>query len=200
MIVGRVLAAAPLGAAVFALPQFAPQILRVRRSGRTAGVSWSWAALTSVNNSAWGGYFVLAGFWTAFVASCVVTLMSGTLAVMLARRIPVTARAQLLVAFWAVLLAAFGCVLGRSGLGGALTAAFVVQVAPSLWSAYTTPDPIGVSGGTWLLILGELACFGLYGLHVGDPRLIALGTVGVSASVAMLARSLGAKGSKPARR
>jgi uncharacterized protein with PQ loop repeat len=42
----------PLVAAVLATPQFLPQLLRLRRTGETTGVSWSWAALTSVNNAA----------------------------------------------------------------------------------------------------------------------------------------------------
>ena len=62
-----VFASLPLVAAVLAVPQFLPQLARVRRAGTTAGVSWSWAALTSVNNAAWLAYFALSGFWTALV-------------------------------------------------------------------------------------------------------------------------------------
>ena len=82
-------------AAVLAVPQFLPQLARVRRAGTVAGVSWSWAALTSVNNAAWG---------------------------------------------------------------------------------------------TWLLIFGELLCLGVFGIHEADPRLIVLGTTGVTASLLVLAR------------
>src|ERR1700677_561169 len=66
--------------------QFLPQLARVRRAGSTAGVSWSWAALTSVNNAAWLGCFALSGFWTALVPAISATLLSGQLAVVLARR------------------------------------------------------------------------------------------------------------------
>ena len=66
----------------------------------------------------------------------------------------------------------------------------MVQVAPSLWSAYRTARPSGVSAGTWALILGELVCFLVYGLAQPDPRLIALGVTGVTASTLMLARIL----------
>jgi hypothetical protein len=68
----------PLVAAVLAVPQFLPQFARLRRTGETAGVSWSWAAL---------------------------------------------------------LIAAAG-LSGRGGLGTALTAAFLLQVTPSVWTAY----------------------------------------------------------------
>jgi hypothetical protein len=79
-------------------------------------------------------------------------------------------------------------VASRSGLGVLLTAAFVVQVAPSVWTAYRTDRPSGVSVGTWLLILGELSCWTIFGIHESDPRLITLGLSGVTTSVLMLGR------------
>jgi hypothetical protein len=45
-------------------------------------------------------------------------------------------------------------------------------VTPSLWSAYRTRHPAGISRGIWLLILAELTCWGLYGIRSSDPRLI----------------------------
>ena len=77
---------------------------------------------------------------------------------------------------------------GRTGLGTLLTAAFILQVTPSVWTAYRTPRPTGVSAGTWLLILGELSCWLAFGLHKADPRLVTLGAIGVTASLLMLAR------------
>ena len=68
------------------MPQFLPQLVRLRRTGQTAGVSWSWAALTSINNAAWADYFALSGFWTALVPAISATVLAGALAVMLARR------------------------------------------------------------------------------------------------------------------
>jgi hypothetical protein len=59
---------------------------------------------------------------------------------------------------------------------------------PSLWTAYRTPRPTGISSGTWLLILGELTCWLTFGLHTADPRLITLGISGIIISVLMLAR------------
>ena len=76
----------PLVAAILAVPQFLPQLARLQRTGETAGVSWSWAALTSINNAAWAGYFALSGFWTALVPAISATVLAGTLTVMLARR------------------------------------------------------------------------------------------------------------------
>ena len=180
--------ALPLVAAFLAVPQFLPQLSRVRRTGTTAGVSWSWAALTSVNNAAWLGYFALSGFWTALVPAVSATVLSGLLAVMLARRgggMP--KRPAVLVVAWAVALLA-AATSGRTGLGSALAAAFLLQVTPSVWTVYRARDTTGVSRGTWLLIFGELLCWGMFGIHEGDPRLIVLGATGVVASLLVLAR------------
>ncbi len=97
-------------------------------------------------------------------------------------------RAALLIGSWAALLAA-GCTLaGRAGLGALLTAAFVLQVTPSIWTAYSTRFPTGISRGTWTLIFGELCCWMVFGIHKSDPRLITLGITGVTAAALMLTR------------
>jgi uncharacterized protein with PQ loop repeat len=179
---------APIAAAAFAIPQFLPQISKLRRTGDTAGVSWPWAALTSVNNAAWLAYFVLSGYWAALVPSCSATLLAGALATMLALRGQAKARPAVLVGVWVALLAAAFTVAGRTGLGTLLTAAFVLQVTPSIWTAYRTARPSGISQGTWLLILGELSCWATFGVHKSDPRLITLGATGVAASLLMLTR------------
>ena len=183
-----VLGYAPIAATVFAIPQFLPQARKLSATRDTAGLSWSWAVLTSVNNAAWIAYFALARDWTALIPSTSVTLMAGALAVMLTRRGQARPRPAALIGAWSVLLAAAGAVGGVVGLGTLLTAGFIVQVFPSIWTAYRTAQPTGVSAGTWTLILAELACWLAFGLHVSDPRLITLGAFGVAASVLMLAR------------
>jgi hypothetical protein len=187
-VMGDLLDALPIAAAAFAIPQFLPQLRKLRRTGDTAGVSWSWAALTSVNNGAWVVYFALSAYWAALVPASSATLLAGALAMMLARRGPARARPAALIGAWAALLAAAFTVAGRAGLGALLTAAFVVQVTPSVWTAYRTAQPSGISWGTWLLILGELSCWTVFGVHQSDPRLLILGLTGVAASLLMLAR------------
>jgi uncharacterized protein with PQ loop repeat len=188
--VSSLLGYAPIAAACFGIPQFLPQMLKLRATSDCAGVSWSWAALTTVNNAAWIAYFALSRDWTALIPSCSVTLLAGILTIMLAGKQHVPQRATAVIGTWTVALAAIGSVTGRVGLGTLLTAAFIVQVAPSLRTAYRTARPSGISAWTWTLILGELACFLAYGLHESDPRLIALGSTGVTASTLMLARIL----------
>jgi uncharacterized protein with PQ loop repeat len=179
----------PLVAAFLAVPQFLPQLARVRRAGPTAGVSWSWAALTSVNNAAWLGYFALSGFWTALIPASSATILSGQLAVVLARRGGgVPKQPLVLTSVWAVLLFTATLAFGRTGLGSALAVTFALQVTPSVWTVYRSEDTAGVSRGTWLLIFGELLCWGVFGIHEADSRLIVLGATGVVASLLVLAR------------
>jgi uncharacterized protein with PQ loop repeat len=179
----------PLVAAVLAVPQFLPQLARLRRTGQTAGVSWSWAALTSVNNAAWFAYFALSGFWTALVPAVSATVLAGALAMMLARRgAGARRRPAALAVAWAVLLILAAGLFGRAGLGTVLTVAFLLQVTPSVWTAFRAADTTGIAAGTWLLIFGELLCWGVFGVHESDPRLIVLGATGVTASLLVLAR------------
>jgi uncharacterized protein with PQ loop repeat len=174
----------PIVAAGFGIPQYLPQILKLRRTRDPAGVSWSWAMLTSLNNGAWFVYFILSGYWSALVPSSAATLLAGVLATMLTAK----RRAVAPVTAWAALLVTAYVVAGRNGLGTLLTAAFVIQVSPSIWTAYRTRHPTGISRGTWTLVLGELTCWATYGLHRSDPRLIVLGFTGITASILMLAR------------
>lgn len=187
----NVLGLLPLAAAMFAVPQFVPQLARLRRTGDTAGVSWTWAALTSVNNGAWTGYFALSRLWTALVPSVSATLLAGILAIMLARRDGLPARAAAATSTWAAVLGIAGGLFGRAGLGIALTASFILQTSPSVWQAYRSERISGVSRGTWLLIFGELLCWGIFGTYESDPRLMILGWTGVAASLLVLARITG---------
>jgi hypothetical protein len=185
---GHVVTLLPLGAAVFAVPQFVPQLLRVRRLGASAGVSWTWAAMTCVNNAAWAAYFSLSHFYSALVPAAAAVLFAGLLTAQLARLQTVPRGPALAVTGWALGLAAAGVGYGRIELGTALAGAFFLQVIPSVWTAYRTRHLVGISVGTWLLIFGELACFGLFGAVESDPRLMTLGGTGVFASILMLSR------------
>ena len=189
----------PIAAAAFAIPQFLPQLRKLRATNDTAGVSWSWATLTSVNNAAWFAYFAASAYWAALVPATSATLLAGMLAIMLARRGQARARPAVLISGWVTLLVAGFAVAGRAGLGTLLTVAFILQVTPSLWTAYRSAHLSGVAAGTWLLILGELSCWTIFGLHQSDPRLLTLGVTGVTASALMLARIRHTRRAEPLR-
>jgi uncharacterized protein with PQ loop repeat len=180
---------APIAATAFAIPQFLPQLLKLARTGDSAGVSWAWATLTSLNNGAWFVYFALSRFWTALAPASSATLLAGLLAVLLSRRGETSARAALAIATWVAALGASVALAGPAGLGTLLAASFVLQVIPSIWTAYRTRRPSGISRGTWLLIFGELLAWAVYGFYKSDPRLIVLGCTGVAASSFVLTRS-----------
>jgi uncharacterized protein with PQ loop repeat len=190
----------PIAAAAFAIPQFLPQLRKLRATDDTAGVSWSWATLTSVNNAAWFAYFALASYWTALIPATSATLLAGTLATMLARRGQAKARPAILISSWVAFLVAGVTVAGRTGVGTLLTVAFVLQVTPSLWTAYRTAHLTGVAAGTWLLILGELSCWTIFGVHQSDPRLITLGRHRCHRQALMLARIRHTRRHEPLRR
>ena len=196
---GDLLDCLPIAAAAFAIPQFLPQLRKLRATNDTAGVSWSWATLTSVNNAAWFAYFAASAYWAALVPATSATLLAGMLAIMLARRGQARARPAVLISGWVTLLVAGFAVAGRAGLGTLLTVAFILQVTPSLWTAYRSAHLSGVAAGTWLLILGELSCWTIFGLHQSDPRLLTLGVTGVTASALMLARIRHTRRAEPLR-
>jgi len=109
--------------------------------------------------------------------------------VMLARRgAGIPRRPTALALAWTALLITAVSLFGRAGLGTALTAAFLLQVTPSVWTAYRADHTTGIAAGTWLLIFGELLCWGIFGIYQADPRLIVLGATGVAASLLVLAR------------
>jgi hypothetical protein len=116
------------------------------------------------------------------------TVLSGQLAVVLARRGGLPKRPLVLASAWALVLLIAAAVSGRTGLGSALADVFALQVTPSVWTVYRSRDTAGVSRSTWLLIFGELLCWGVFGIHEADPRLIVLGATGVVASLLVLAR------------
>lgn len=179
----------PLLAGAFAVPQYLPQLLRVRRLGAAAGVSWSWAALAAVNNLAWAVYFVWSGVPSGLVAVLSCALVAGLLTHSLTRVSGgVDPRLVAGVAVWVAVMALAGLLGGRLGLGAAMNVALIVQVAPSVVTAWRSRDVSGVSVGTWLLVMGELTCFGLFGLATGDLTLLLLGVVGDAAGLLMLAR------------
>jgi hypothetical protein len=112
------------------------------------------------------------------------------LAVILGRRGQAKLRPTLAIVAWVALLAGGFAIGGHAAFGSLLAASFVLQVIPSLWTAFRTTLPTGISAGTWSLIFAELLCWGIYGLHKADPRLIVLGGTGVTASLLILSRLL----------
>jgi hypothetical protein len=183
----------PVLAAGFAVPQFVPQILKLRRTNDTAGLSTSWALLTGINNGAWFGYFAASRYWFALLPASSAALLGGGLGIMLSRRHSITFRSKAVIGVWIIVLAAAAS-LDRRLLGATLTGAFLVQVIPAVTTAYRTRHPTGIARGTWLLVLGELSCWVVFGAAQHDGPLIVLGTTGVISALLMLNRTRTTRG------
>ena len=183
----------PLAAAIFAVPQFLPQLRRLARSQDSSGLSAAWSALTCVNNAAWIVYFVQVGYRTASVPNACVVVMSAVLTVRILRLDGVQPGTAGVVGAWASMLVASVALAGVAGLQVLLTVAFVVQVVPSLWAAFRSAAPDGIAIGTWMLVLAEMICWLSFGAAQGDRALIVLGVTGASSSVAMVVRAATAR-------
>ena len=176
----------PLVATAAAVPQLLPQLRRLVRSRRPDGVSPAWASLTAVSNVGWFAYFTSTGLWTAMVPSASCSLIAAAIVIALAGA-GVDVRSSLAVgAGWLGVLAGAFLLAGPSGLGAVLTVAFLLQVTPSLRSAWRTDRPVGVSRVTWGLIGIEVLCWGTVGVLDARPPLIVLGATGIIAVAAML--------------
>ena len=180
--------AAVISATVLAITSLIPQARRLLRTGDTAGVSITWTAIGTVTNVGWFVYVTTEGLWSSAPATVLSSAFYGWLFVLLARLgTPWTTAARLGVA-WAVILAATTALTSLAVLGTVLGLAYAVQVAPSVWTAYRTWAPSGVAPETWLMMLVQVALWGVYGIANGDVPIMIYGVTGLTASGLMLAR------------
>ena len=178
----------PVLAAGFAIPQFVPQILKLRRTNDTAGLSTPWALLTGINNTAWFAYFAASRYWFALIPSASAALLGGCLGILLNRRHTITDRSWAIIGTWPLVLSVAASI-DRRLLGATLTGGFLIQVIPAVTTAYRTPHPTGIARGTWRLILAELSCWAVFGTAKHDGPLIVLGTTGGISALLMLNRA-----------
>lgn len=165
-----------------------PQIVKLIRTGDSAGVSTSWPALGLVSNVGWFVYMIARSLWASTVAPFG-ALVGYAVTLWALRRAGRDLRSSLSQGgvFGGVLLAV-AALGGWPALGVVLGLSFGVQLAPSLWAAYTTADPSGISPGTWWIGLAEAVLWGYYGLYHADAGIITFSVVAALGSVAMLAR------------
>lgn len=164
----------------------APQLIRIIRVRSTAGVSPLWAMLGAISNGGWVFYTAAHGLWWATVADALCCLSYVGTVIALARG---GVRPRFFAgAIWLSVFVFGFAWEGMAGLGFVLASAFIVQVSPSLWTAYRSSDLRGASMGTWLLTFIEGALWGFYGFIKYDLAVVVFGTVAVIASLLMLAR------------
>jgi hypothetical protein len=73
-----------------------------------------------------------------------------------------------------------------------------VQVAPSLWTAWRTYAPTGISPGTWLLFLIQVVLWGYYGVEEQDWAIKGFAITGIVSSTLMLLRWAMTRSRRPA--
>lgn len=179
-----------------------PQIRRLARTGDASGVSTTWPAIGLVSNAAWTAYLLSAGLWAAAPSTAVMVVFYALVFRALAMaHIPLRV-AGLRGAAWSAALASVFMVGSWPALGLVLGWAYIPQLAPAVWSAWRTPEPVGVSPGTWALIGVEAVLWAVYGLAKGDTPVVIYAAVGVTAAVLILVRigtTVGFAGSRAAR-
>jgi uncharacterized protein with PQ loop repeat len=179
---------AVIAATIATLLFLVPQIVKLVRTQDSAGVSTTWPALGLAANTGWVVYFIGEALWVSVAAP--VGAAAGyavTLWVLGKSGRPLGAGLLRGITFSAVLVAT-AIVAGWAALGVALGLSFGIMMAPTLWTAYRTPRPTGISPGTWLLGVVEALLWGFYGWHHADAGVITFAVVAAAGSAAMLAR------------
>ena len=174
-----------------------PQIRKLLRTADPSGVSSSWPAIGLVSNAGWTAYLLSQQLWAAVPSTAVMVFFY--VAVLRALRSagvslgPVAVRG---VVSFLVLVVAYA--LGSwPVLGLILGWAYVPQLTPAVWAAYRTPDPTGISAGTWGLIGIEAGLWMVYGALLGDAPVVIFGGVGAVGAVLILLRVWATVGLRP---
>jgi uncharacterized protein with PQ loop repeat len=180
--------AAVIAATATTLAFLVPQIIKLIRTGDSAGVSTSWPALGFASNVGWFVYMINQGLWASTVAPFGAAIGYAVTLWALQRTGRPLMSSYIRGAVFSVGLVAVTASAGWEALGVTLGLSFGVQLAPSLWTAFTTADPSGISPGTWWLGAAEAVLWGYYGLYHADAGIITFGVVAALGSVAMLSR------------
>jgi uncharacterized protein with PQ loop repeat len=184
-------------ATILAVASLVPQALRLHRTRDTAGVSVLWTALGTITNAAWAVYLTHKGLWAGLTATIATVLFYGGLFIALVRLRAPWRPAALGGIGWALFLCAVLALGGWVALGAVLGVSYGVQVAPSVWTAYRTWAPTGISPGTWSLLLVQVLLWGVYGLAERDGAIVLFAVTGTIASILMLARWAVTRGRAP---
>lgn len=165
-----------------------PQIAKLVRTGDSTGVSTSWPAMGLVSNLGWFVYFIHEALWASVLAPFGTCAGYGVTLRALARtgrRLGASLLRGLVLLGVLVTVTVFA---GWTTLGVALGLTFGVMMAPSIWTAYRTPDPAGIAAGTWWIGLIEAALWGFYGWHHADAGVLTFAGMAAVGAALMLAR------------
>ncbi len=165
-----------------------PQIVKLVRTGDSAGVSSTWPALGLVTNVGWFTYVISQQLWAAMLAPFVTFISYGVTLWALRRTGRDLQTSYVRGASWTLLLVGTTVAAGWTTLGVVLGLSYGVMLAPSIWTAYRTAHPSGISPGTWWIGIIEALLWGYFGLFHADRGIVTFGIVGVIGATLMLAR------------
>ena len=166
-----------------------PQVLRIHRGRRTAGVSAPWVGVGLSLNAAWLAYGWAEQLWgivpVSIGAFVLYAVVAGQLVTIDGRRRLLGVLAGTLIA---VLPAAAYVVGGWSATGLVAGLLYAAQFTPATIEAFRSDDTSGVSVVTWAMALVEALIWAGYGLWAGDVPLLIGGTGGAIASALIVVR------------
>lgn len=165
-----------------------PQIVKLVRTGDSTGVSGTWPALGFVINVGWFLYMTSQQLWLATLAPFVTFVAYAVILWALGRTGRDLRSSYVRGAVFTVIMVAFGLMGGWGTLGVALGLSYGIQLTPSVWTAYRTSNPSGVSPTTWWIGLAEALLWGAFGLYHHDAGIITFAIVGSVGSGLMLLR------------
>lgn len=168
-----------------ALAQPVPQVLRLRRTGHTDGISPTAMWLGVGINLIWIGYCVARDLPAVAAVSAVYLAGYGAIVALLVahgRRRGVRYAVAAVAAAGALQLAG-----GWGLVGTALGLAVGIQYLPQVVAAWRSPSLAGLAPGMYLVTLLDGAVWGLFGLLEDDRPLVLYGAIMLTVSVAVLA-------------
>ncbi len=180
-------------ATLLAFVTLVPQVMKLWRTRNADGVSTTWASLGMVSNAAWTAYLYSQKLWLALPSTASMVLFYALTIGLIAWTGRPIARAIMLGSSWAMILTLVGVIGGWAGLGVLLGVSFGVQATPSLWTAFRTWAPKGISPGTWQLTLVEGLLWLVYGAAYSDRAIVMFGILSSAASSLMVARYYGTR-------
>ena len=176
--------AATIGTMTFLVPQ----IIKLIRTRDSSGVSSTWPALGFVINVGWFFYMIHNEHWVAVFATLVTFISYAVILWALSRSGRILSASYVRGILWTALLIAVALIYGWAALGVVLGLSYAVQLAPSVWTAYRTSDPSGVSAVTWWIGSAEAILWGIFGMFHADRGIVTFAIVGLIGSILMLIR------------
>ena len=175
-------------ATLLAFVTLIPQITKLWRTRNAEGVSATWASLGAVSNAAWVAYLASQGLWLALPSTSFMSVFFAITVWLIAWTGRPSFRPVMLGLSWGAVLTLVGVLGGWSSLGIVLGVSFGVQAAPTVFTAFRTWAPSGISPGTWQLTLAEGILWLVYGLGYADLAVIMFGILSSVTAVLVLGR------------